>query len=500
MVFIGGLSWEGFVFFLFAVHGVSVYEIATKEASVGSMKRYALWVSSWVPLLYLVSPAYRQSAGWATHLFAVGLLPPVGLLGILCLRCLLRHFSPSLGRHDRKFGLCLVGVCVLCGVLYLLRGVGSFSTTAFPFADSRLLSSIGELAAPPFGYWVYRYGSVFLTGSLGLSLMPVLRWGRAGRPLAVCLSGFCVSVFCRQPLGTIFGGAAIPDALFLIATCSVGLTFAHLLWQQTAAPPRADRGVALDVALLIWGVLWLGLARDAKRFDFFIGLPLAYFTARLLEAIATQGVKVLSNPKWTTDALRARLKGQPLRGMFTGVLVCGVCLWSPFPGEGGHLWRSAAAGRHMRGPDPGEGPLIDAYTWIRASLPAESVVAAEWSYGTQLNVFGGVRTVVDPDHYLPYWIALYHRHVIHAKNEPEVLAFLLTHDATHLLTPAEKHPSETLFGKGGLSSAFRPLYPAVGFATSPVKLYELAYPEALDKRPEYLYRAPGVPLSSVFGK
>ncbi len=175
VVLIGGLSWEGFCFFLFAVHGVSVYEIATTEASVESLKRYVLWVLSWVPMLYLLSPAYRQGQGWATHLFAVGLLPPVGLLGILSLRCLLRHVYPALGRYDRKVGLCLVGGGVLCGGVYLLRGGGSFATTAFPFADSPLLSSIGELAAPPFGYWVYRYGSVFVTGSLGLSLMPVVR-------------------------------------------------------------------------------------------------------------------------------------------------------------------------------------------------------------------------------------------------------------------------------------------------------------------------------------
>ena len=295
-------------------------------------------------------------------------------------------------------------------------------------------------------------------------------------------------------MGAVFGGPAIPDALFLIATGSVGLTFAHLLWHQTTAPPTADRGAAVDVAMLLWGVLWLCLARDAKRFDFFIGLPLAYFTARLLEAITTRVVKGLLNPKWTTDALRATLKGQPLRGIVTGILMCGVCLWSPFPGEGGHLLRSVAAGRHMRGPDPGEGPLLDAYTWIRANLPAESVVAAEWSYGTHLNVFGGVKTVVDPDHYLPYWIALYHQHVIHAKTEREALVFLLTHEATHLLVTPEKHPPETLFGRGVLSSAFRPRYPAVDFQAAPVRVYELAYPAGLEKRPEYLYRAPGVPL------
>ena len=238
--------------------------------------------------------------------------------------------------------------------------------------------------------------------------------------------------------------------------------------------------------MLFWCVFWFPLARDAKRYDFFIGLSLAYFTVLLIREVATRLVRVVSDPRWTTAALQERLKRYAITpASVSGVFFLGVCLWGPI--AGGHVFRSVATAKQSRQAVPGVGRLSDAYTWMKTNLPADAVVAAEWSYGTQLNVLGGVRTIVGPDHYLPYWIALYHQHVERAKNEREVLRFLFTHEATHLLVTWEKQPENTLLRGGELSGAFQPVYPvSEAFLTSPVKVYELRYPAGLKKRPEYL--------------
>ena len=240
--------------------------------------------------------------------------------------------------------------------------------------------------------------------------------------------------------------------------------------------------------MLFWSVFWFSLARDAKRYDFFIGVGLAYFTAVLIHEVATGLLNALKNPTYTTAVVHQFLKRYAITPASVSVVVfvC-VCLWGPM--AGGHVFRSVASARQSRQAVPGVGGLADAYAWMKQHLPESSVVAAEWSYGTQLNVLAGVRTIVGPDHYLPYWIELYHQHVERAKNEHEVLTFLFSHEVTHLLVTWEKQPENTLLRSGSLSGVFVPLYPKNSFETSPVKLYELRYPEGLEKRPEYLLRS-----------
>ena len=37
-------------------------------------------------------------------------------------------------------------------------------------------------------------------------------------------------------------------------------------------------------------------------------------------------------------------------------------------------------------------------------LSIDKVIAASWSYGHMLNALGGVKTVIDPDHFIVHWI------------------------------------------------------------------------------------------------
>ncbi len=104
--------------------------------------------------------------------------------------------------------------------------------------------------------------------------------------------------------------------------------------------------------------------------------------------------------------------------------------WNPL---GGHASRAIAAATWVTLP-PGEGtPLSKTYEWMRNTLPQDTVVAANWSYGSQLNVFGGVKTITDQDIFLQHWIHLYYRHVYCTQSTREALEFLKTHGVTHLM-------------------------------------------------------------------
>ena len=203
VVFLGGLSWEGFGVFVSVIVCVEVYRYLRAETEAGDLGYYVLWVGAFVPSLYLASAAYRFGEGWATHLFAFVLVPPVALLAVRLLRYWLLSKSPwveTLSRYPRQVSLLLLCGCLTLAVVYVVGIRDTFSQTTVVFGDSVLLQSVGELVAPHYGYWPYRYGSVFLMGSLGLCLMPVLRFGRPGCRLALSVGVFCVLVFFRQPL------------------------------------------------------------------------------------------------------------------------------------------------------------------------------------------------------------------------------------------------------------------------------------------------------------
>lgn len=119
-------------------------------------------------------------------------------------------------------------------------------------------------------------------------------------------------------------GEVLATGVFGCAVVSILLTFLHLAWKLSASdavdaspepvdPPDSPfissminfsrLGVLTGIAMLVWGVFWFTLARDAKRYDFFIGVPLAYFTATLIRDVAGRVCHILHDSKWTTLAL-----------------------------------------------------------------------------------------------------------------------------------------------------------------------------------------------------
>ena len=227
-------------------------------------------------------------------------------------------------------------------------------------------------------------------------------------------------------------GEALCNTLFITAFVLTTFSFSILCIRpfsgsQVKKPDKTTHPhVLVTLAMVVWFLLWISLARGAKRHDFFIGLPLAYGTVWILYFFPTHLIQWLKDVK----IVYPHITGKRVTTFFAVIVFITVLFWTPF---GGHATRSIYAAARMRTSIPGEGSETDALHWMKKTLPPDSVIAANWQYGNRINVLGGVKTITDPDHYLPHWIHLYYRHVFCAKSEQEALEFLKTHGATHLM-------------------------------------------------------------------
>ena len=415
IVFIGGLSWEGFGVFLLVILSVELWKFCTTDTEQHLLE-YAIWVAMFVPWLYLASPVYRRGQFFAAHLTALVLVPPLVILGLRGIRSLVLHFFEPLRTHARKLAGLLTLLAIAAGGFYVFSQVNTFASTALPFSENRLMQQTTELDNPNFIYWVSRYGGVFVLGSIGLVGTCFHLWKWEGLPLASSLLLFALTIFLRVPLIGLVG-TSLCDALFF---ASLGLAIIGIgcacLRKETIQNEYAF------IATIVWFLLWVGLSKGALRYDFFIGVPLAIGTAAILVRSPTSGKPVhLSgrtfHPKLITTAFAI------------GMLVL-LVFWPPAGGYANRAIRVASE----RPSIPGNSSLAQAYTWMQTDLPEDTtVMMANWGYGSQLNVLGGVKTIVDQDHFIQHWIHLYYRHVYCAQSEQEALEFLKTHGATHLM-------------------------------------------------------------------
>ena len=410
IVFLGGLSWESFGIFVLIILCAELWKFCTTETE-SHLTEYLIWMLMFVPGLYLISPAYRTGYTYATHLAALTLAPPIAVFIMRGLRYLLLKYYPSLHPHARKLagGLTLFGIGI--GIGYILLQSGTFENTAFIFQENRLMKDMTELADPNFGYWPARYGTVFMLGSLGLILGSLYIWKQNGIPLAIAISLFTATTFFRWPLSELIGQGSC-DTLFLISLGLTAITLAIACLRK-----ETTKNELVTVIILVWFVVWVALSRGAKRYDFFTGVPLAYGTAWLLWQLPATLTQQLKKPQWISVTIAI-------------AVLIPVLFWTPF---GGHANRAVPSAAYWRKPLPGTGDIAQALNWIKTSLPQDTVMAANWSYGSRLNVFGGVKTITDQDTFLPHWIHLYYRHVYCAKDVREALEFLKTHGATHLM-------------------------------------------------------------------
>ena len=462
IVFLGGLSWEGFGVFLCVIIVVEMWRFLTTETEEG-LVTYALWVCCFVPTLYHTSPAYRSGYGFAEHLAAFVLLPPLIVLAMRCLRALLLSKVEGCPPHARtlSLGLLLTSVTLGFGAVWIQHH--TFADTTVPLSQTPVMQAMTELRNPQFRYWVLRYGGVFIIGSIGLIVSSKRHYEQPC--LLVPLVLFIATTFFREPLETHLWDASHGTFFFSIAVVCTGIGFLISMWLEKSNAPR----LMPIVAFTAWFVFWVALSRDAKRYDFFIGVSLAFFTAELIHLFSNTLTRKLK-----------RIGPQRVLTPCIASLLLAVILF--LPPLGAHATRAIYAAARMRSSTPAT-DVTNALHAMKTRLPNTAIVAAHWSYGSQLNVLGGVKTITDQDTYLQNWILLYQQHV-HNAAEREALEYLKTHGATHLmLTKKDPHNS---FLYGELSEVFVPVYPRKNFADATVKIWAIAYPADIKTDPKYL--------------
>ena len=465
---LGGLSWEGFGVFVLMIYGIEFWRFLTSPVErTTDFCYYLLWVCAFVPLLYLLEPAYRRGIGFAQHIDALMLVPPILLLAIRAIRYQLQTLPQTqelLKKHSRSLALGITLLLFILGIGYIWAQLQNLDSTT-PLTQTPLMASVTELNNPDFHFWRSRYGSIFILASIAL-VAGAYNWKRW--ILALPLGSFVLATFAREPIAALFG-EWIANACFGVALGSCGVGVLYTAYRYHTPSPQQPKLASLCLAA--WFLLWVAFSRDAMRYDFFCGIPLAFFSA---VAIKTFTEKV-------EDFLNTSQAGKIVSTATLAIIL----FWAPV---GGPARFSLYAATQMRTAIPGHGILNDTFAWIKTNLK-DGVVAAHWRFGSQLNVLADVKTLIDQDHYLPNWIYLYNQHVHHAKTEREALEYLKTHEATHILvTPDDPHDSllnKNPFGYRG----FKPVFPKTDFAASHIKLWEIQYPPDIETDEKYLETA-----------
>ena len=468
-MFFGGISWEGFGVFLSIILLVEIWRFLTSETE-DRLGLYLIWVCTFVPPLYLVSPAYRSGQGFSTHIAALMLVPPLALFVIRYLRHLLMtkvSFAEKLRPHARTLALGLTLASIMLTLGYILMRYNTFAETTVPFSQNALMQSIEELESTFLIYWMTHYGSVFVLGSLGIAMTVFRFWKVQGLVFAVPLILFTGTTFYRSVLDSLLGTPVV-NVLFGIAIAACVIGFLVLAWGRQGSVENEF----IYIAFAVWFLFWVALARDAKRYNFFVGLSIAFFTTDLLMFLAN----------FYANKVKHRVPQLLLKTTILVLMLALILFYSPV---GGHANRALSTAIKSRRATPGRGSLAHAFDWIKGNLPSSAVVAAHWNHGSQLNVLAGVKTIVDQDHYIPHWINLYRRHVNFAKTEREALEFLRSHSATHLMLTG-KETATAPFLRGGSSTTFVPIYPTNDFAKALVKVWEIRYPSDVRSNPKYL--------------
>ncbi len=420
VVLLGGLSWKGFGFFVLIILTTELWKFCTTDTEE-NLEEYLIWMLMFVPCLYLISPAYREGYGSSKHAAALMLLPPLAVFALRGMRYLLLKFYEPMREHGRKLAWGLTFLGIAAGVGYISFQYSTFTATAFTVFENQLMKNVGELADPSFRFWHRRYGGIFILGSIGLIVACFQLWKRKGIPLAISLSLFTATTFFRWQVSGWIGEERC-NTLFIMSLV-LGIISICIACRRK----EVMKNELVALATYAWFLLWVALARGGKRYDFFISFPLAYGAAWLVGLAPTYLIQWLKDVK----ILYPHIKEKFATGIVAGVVLIPVLFLNPF---GGHVNRSGYAAAGMQRPSPGIATsLSHVLGWIKTTLPENSVVAANWGYGIQLNVLGDVKTITDSDHFLPHRIHLYYRHVFCAQNTREALEYLKTYGVTHLM-------------------------------------------------------------------
>ena len=262
-VCIGGLSWEGFGIFLIVIMSVEFWRFLSSETEEG-LGYYVLWTLTFVSLLIFGSPVYRGGGGgFSTHLFTFVLIPPLTLLVLrVCRYLLLTKTTFSKHLNSRNIALIMTTIVLTLALFTVLGKLNTFDDTVLPFSRSLLMQNIGELQSPNYKFWYFKFGGVFLLGSLGFLLIGMHPRDRFRHfLLAVPLILFLLTTFFREPVDLItiaLFEVPLNDMFFFIAIGGSIVTFIIQAWQRKTHLPNDS----LYVAFSTWFFCWVALARD----------------------------------------------------------------------------------------------------------------------------------------------------------------------------------------------------------------------------------------------
>ena len=418
IVFLGGISWEGFGVFLSVVLIVELWRFLSSETE-NNLGLYLLWVCCFVPTLYLASPAYRDGYVFAEHLFAFVLVPPVVLLGIRALRQLLLAKVEKFRPHARTLAFGLTSATVVLAIGYVWMQLDTFAETTAPLSQNALMCTIGELKDTDSHYWMIRYGYIFVLGIISLMISAMHQWKNQGVLLVIPLTLFTLTTFFREYLDQLWG-AQNNNILFFIAIAATVITLMLIAWRLNFHP----KNELAFVAAITWFLIWTSLSRDAVRYVCFTSPVIAFFTVELIQFCSVKLCNV---------TLSKKLSGQipqPVLKTSIAIAMLALLVWLPSPFGYAQDIRQAT---RMHRSKPRHSTVAETFQWMKAELPNTAVVATDWIHGSQLNVLGGGRTIIDQDHFIQHWIHLDYRYLFCGESEKEALQFLMTHGATHLM-------------------------------------------------------------------
>lgn len=468
IVFLGGISWEGFGVFLSVILVVVLWRFLSSETEDG-LGLYAVWVCCFVPTLYLASPAYRNGYGFAEHLFVFVLVPPVVLLGIRALRQLLLAKVEKLRPYARTLALLFVLASVSLAIGYVLIQRNTFAETTVPLSQNAVMQSIGELLNIDSNYWMIRYGYIFVVSIIGILISVMRHWENYGALLVLPLTFFTLTTFFRESLDQLWG-AQNNNILFFIAIAATAMTLMLIAWRLNFHP----KNELAFVAAISWFLIWTSLSRDAERYSVFTSPVVAFFTAELIQFCSMK----LCRLKWIKK-LRLQIP-QPVLKTSTAFAILVLLMWLPSPLGYTQNIRHATHGHRSK---PRHSTVAETFKWMKAELPNTAVVAGDWKDGGQLNVLGGVKTIMGTDTFLQHWIHLYYRYLFCGNSEKEVLQFLKSHEATHLM-----HTEEDVV-KGSL------VYSAIGRPSEHDKHFEIIELRETLSHQEHLFMFPKKEMS-----
>jgi len=435
-----GFTWEAVGVFSAVVVSAELVRLLAGGFRTSDLLRLAGWQAVCVAGLVGGSRAYRVNANLSSPSALPAIVYPAYVVAVATAAMLAR----SRTRRARLWGmpseaLAVAALALLTGIGIAVAAVLSSAARDYaalvwdnilsPLGNSRLMRGIGELQQSSTPYLAARFGAVYVAAGVGFAIMPH-RTCRAFRlpPRAPVLTSLAYIALAYTRGTSVYESLRGAGLVYGCVSAFCVVTCIHALMRRAPdTPPSTDgparRRAFLRLVVLVWFVIALTLTHGARRYSFFLSVPVALLAADALVAL------FMFTSRWAASNTLGRATA-PVTAFVVGI---GVLFPPPL---GAYVQVASVTARDAR-PLFANDECRAAFSWMKGNLPANAVVAADWNYGSHLNVLAGVSTVVDEDHYLPYWIHLSGRHFLGAQSDGEALDFLGTRNATHVLLARE---------------------------------------------------------------